>query len=192
MDRDTIINYIYKDLCYTSDSLFMSEQIYPTWEAIYTIVVSGLLVVYFEEFEDFSTSGRVAICLIGFVLSMSWFFLVKRIEKFSQIRTMRMRALERALNERISRQVKIKYNFDIDTDHVVFNLFSLEKVIYDKMSDSRFGFKRNVWWTWKNGVLFWRWRTWSYRKSVPLFLGLIWLFLLIDNFTHYTSFITNK
>lgn len=165
LQEKEIIDYIYKDLLYTSDSYFASEQIYPYWETIYTIILVGLIAWYFDKSSDDISVAGVIIILLGLILSLTWLFLVLREEKFSIARTQRMRALEKALEKKIGYEINDLDKSDDDNDR--FYLFSLAKLIEKRIKGN------------SNPLAIWNWRTWTYRKLIPILLCILWIFFLI-------------
>ncbi|NLJ38000.1 MAG: hypothetical protein GX432_04460 [Candidatus Atribacteria bacterium] len=157
MTPEEIKEWIYKDLCYTSNSYYSSEQIYPMWENVYAIIVSGFFYVFFTS-DDLTDMRRSIICIIGIVLSLGWFLVVRRCYFYSNIRSQKMHKLEKDLTTKMNysvNQTLPKQDFEC------FKLFDMQDIIDEQ--DKKTFFKIG---------------TWIIRKYTPLVLFIIWIILL--------------
>lgn len=152
---------IYKDLTYTQKAYFSGEQIFPTWESIYAIIVSGFLITYFAA-TSLGFPQKLILSVIGLVLSLSWFCLVSRNLLYSEARHDRMKKLEKAIQSVNPDEAEKTQNG--------VNLFNLIQYQEDFINDKK---HKKPW----NKI-----GTWYIRKFIPFLLSIIWLVLMIYTF----------
>lgn len=154
-DNDRIQKKIYDDLMRTENVYFTSEQIFPNWESIYVLIVSGFLIVYFTA-RTLEYPEKLVLCCLGFLLSFNWLQIVCRNHLFSKIRVKLMKELEEALREEIVIE-KPKGKKAL----TLFSLYARQKQEIDK--ERRLLYKID---------------SWSLRKLLPAVLLGVWLLLV--------------
>jgi len=147
---------IYKDLGYTLSAYSAGEQVYPNWESIYALIVSGFFIVYFTA-PGIEWFAKFLLVVLGMIFSLNWLRLVSRNYLYTRARIQRIRELEKALQEAIPQEKR--------RTPKGLALFDLREY-----QDS-FVNTRQSWWS-KEG-------TWPLRKSVPKLVLFIWIVLLV-------------
>ncbi len=142
---------IYNDLMYTQNAYFSGEQIFPNWEHIYALVISGFLITYFTA-TNLGCPEKLILSVIGLLLSFNWFCLVSRNYLYSQVRAERLKELEKVMQDEISKRTALK----------LFNLVECQEEFINR--------QKKPW----NKI-----GTWRIRKFLPMFLLIIWLVLMI-------------
>ncbi|MBL7126493.1 MAG: hypothetical protein ISS58_04690 [Dehalococcoidales bacterium] len=147
---------IYKDLMYTQKAYFTGEQIFPVWESIYALIVSGLFVTYFTA-TSLGFLEQLILSFIGLFISFGWFCLVSRNHLYSLARRERMKELEKAIQDEILGGIEA-----VESDMKPFSLIQYQETYISE--------REKLW----NKV-----KTWCIRKILPLLLSFIWFVLII-------------
>ena len=155
---------IFKDLMYTQKAYFTGEQIFPVWESIYALIVSGLFVTYFTA-TSLGFLEKLILSFIGLFISFGWFCLVSRNHLYSLARHERMKELEKAIQDEI-----LSGTTAAESDMKPFSLIQYQETYISE--------REKLW----NKA-----KTWFIRKVLPLLLSFIWLVLIIYTITCWLS-----
>ena len=155
---------IYKDLIYTQNAYFLGEQIYPYWENIFALIVSGFFIVYFTA-TSLGYPEKLVLGVLGLIFSFNWFRIVTRNYLYSQARAERMGDLEKAISQDIL--------IETTEGKKTLKLFNLSE------HQNKIITERENYWS-KKG-------TWLLRKTAPKYLLIIWVWLLIYTILCWTS-----
>ncbi|MGA2367678.1 MAG: hypothetical protein ABSF74_03770 [Dehalococcoidia bacterium] len=90
---------IYKALQLAQDQYFSGEQIFPLWESIYSVIVSGLFIVY-VTLPMYKWILHLFTCLMAMVFSIVWALIINRSASYSFARMKRMKYLESLLDNK--------------------------------------------------------------------------------------------
>ena len=137
-----------RDLAHTTSVYLQGEGIFPLWEAIYAVIVSGFLVAFFQTQ---SPVERIALSFIGAFFTLSWARLVGRCYLYAQARLVRMNRL----SEMLGRTVHVGES--------EFRLFNLPEEQQHTLE------ARSSWWN-KKG-------TWMIRMALPKQILVVWVAL---------------
>jgi hypothetical protein len=146
---------IYKDLQYTFNAYSAGEQVYPNWENIYALIVSGFFIVYFTA-PGLVFFAKLLLASLGIIFSLNWLRLVSRNYLYARARVQRIRELEKALQEAIPQEKRTT-----PTGLALFDLMEYQDRFINTQQ-SRVS---------KKG-------TWLIRKRVPQLVLCIWIVLL--------------
>jgi hypothetical protein len=90
---ESVRQEIIQDLIHTRETYFGGEQVFPYWEALYAVIVSGLAAAYFGK----KPWEQILLCVFGIMLTVQWALVVARNYLYSAYRVERWKKLEAAL-----------------------------------------------------------------------------------------------
>jgi hypothetical protein len=146
---------IYRDLSFTTQLYLMSEQVFPLWENIYSVIVGAFFITYFTA-SSLSNIMKMILCIIGAFFCINWFRIVSRNHLFSRARQERITRLldilqfDIPLNEEGTEKIKLFDGYATEYDYV-----KKEERFWNKTS------------------------SWYLRKALPKYLSIIWVLLLL-------------
>lgn len=174
------IDLIYKNLEYISNRYNATEQIFPLWEAAFSLIVGQLILAYFNP-EYFNLCGpqkngsQLGLIFIGCILTYIWFILVSLNLQHALDFDRQLKIIEdmlrRELDENCVQSLSpfrpfITPEGDISSKGK-WTRWTLEDIMIGKRNDKgRCEALSDA-----------RRSTWLYRRALPLILFMIWVFL---------------
>ncbi|MBI2843920.1 MAG: hypothetical protein HYX78_11015 [Armatimonadetes bacterium] len=156
---------LYKDLLYTTNALFIGEQIFPYWEAVYAILSGALLTAYFAA-TAIKPVPKLVLCIVGILFSINWRRLVERNRLFANAREGRMKIICKLLQRQVDFGRTVMVVPDDRKQPIAITKFTIFQLSEDqkKYLDSHCN-----WWSGMS--------TWVLRIAVPKYLMCIWILL---------------